>query len=374
MMSGNSLIITATALVGLHIAPLPEWATLPLAVMFVGVIITTYPASMLMERVGRRTGFTLGAVLGISGGLVSAWAISKEAFYLFCVGSLLLGSFNAFGQYYRFAAAETADPGFRSRAISYVLAGGVLAAFIGPNLAKVTRGMVDAQFAASYACVAVLYCCSLLLIQALRLERPEHKIVDTVTPSLLSILRGPVFLVAVLSGTVGYGVMNLLMTATPLAMTDHGFHFDHSATVIQWHVFGMFAPAFFTGHLIRRFGTYQVMIAGTVALLVCCLVNLSGTGYWQFLAALVLLGVGWNFCFIGATTLLSEVTTARGKVQGLNDFLIFFTVAITAIVSGQLHHRVGWEAINMYVVPVILVVMVALFWAWFRQGAVQPAA
>ena len=190
----------------------------------------------------------------------------------------------------------------------------------------------------------------------------------------MSILRNPVFLVAVLSGTVGYGVMNLLMTATPLAMVDHGFHFDHSATVIQWHVFGMFAPAFITGHLIRRFGTYQIMIAGTVALLISCIVNLSGTGYWQFLVALVLLGVGWNFCFIGATTLLAEVTTARGRVQGLNDFLIFFTVAITAIVSGQLHHWVGWAAINIYVIPVILVVLIILLWAWFRQGVAQPAA
>jgi len=261
MMSGNSLLVTATALVGLQIAPQPQWATIPFALMFVGVIITTYPASMMMQKFGRKAGFTLGAVLGVGGGVVSAWSIMQQSFIGFCLGSMLLGAFNAFGQYYRFAAAEAASDRLRSRAISYVLAGGVLAAFAGPNLAKLTRETFGAEFSGNYACIALIYCCSLLLIQGLRLTENESETTEAQSISLMDVLRRPHFVIAVASGMVGYGVMNLLMTATPMAMIGCGFHFDQTASVIQWHVFGMFAPAFFTGHLIERFGAYRVMIA-----------------------------------------------------------------------------------------------------------------
>lgn len=367
MMSGNSLLITATALVGLQIAPEPQWATIPFALMFVGLIISTYPASMLMQRIGRRAGFTLGAVIGVGGGVVSSWAIVQQSFIGFCLGSMLLGAFNAFGQYYRFAAAEAAGDQFRSRAISYVLAGGVLAAFAGPNLAKLTREIFGTEFSGNYACIALIYCCSLLLIQGLRLEEKGDAAVASTTVSVLAVLRKPHFLTAVVSGMVGYGVMNLLMTATPMAMVGCGFEFNQTATVIQWHVFGMFAPAFFTGHLIERFGVYRVMITGTIGLLLSCLTNLWGIEYWQFLTSLVLLGIGWNFCFIGATSLLTRDAVARGKVQGLNDLLVFTTVSLTAVVSGQLHHYLGWQSINLYVIPVILLVTVILSVSLVRQ-------
>lgn len=367
MMSGNSLLITATALVGLQIAPEPQWATIPFALMFVGLIISTYPASMLMQRIGRRAGFTLGAVIGVGGGVVSSWAIVQQSFIGFCLGSMLLGTFNAFGQYYRFAAAEAAGDQFRSRAISYVLAGGVLAAFAGPNLAKLTREIFGTEFSGNYACIALIYCCSLLLIQGLRLEEKGDAAVASTTVSVLAVLRKPHFLTAVVSGMVGYGVMNLLMTATPMAMVGCGFEFNQTATVIQWHVFGMFAPAFFTGHLIERFGVYRVMITGTIGLLLSCLTNLWGIEYWQFLTSLVLLGIGWNFCFIGATSLLTRDAVARGKVQGLNDLLVFTTVSLTAVVSGQLHHYLGWQSINLYVIPVILLVTVILSVSLVRQ-------
>jgi len=367
MMSGNSLLITATALVGLRIASQPQWATIPFALMFAGVIITTYPASMMMQRVGRKAGFTLGAMLGIIGGIVSAWSITQQSFLWFCVGSILLGSFNAFGQYYRFAAAEAAGDHFRSRAISYVLAGGVLAAFIGPNLAKLTRELLPVEFSGSYACIALIYCCSLFLIQGLQLKSPDKKTTKGDSISLLDVVCKPHFITAVASGMVGYGVMNLLMTATPMAMIGHGFHFDQTATVIQWHVVGMFAPAIFTGHVIERFGAYPVMIAGTIGLLLSCLTNLSGAAYWQFTTSLILLGIGWNFCFIGATSLLTQDAVAKGKVQGLNDLLVFFTVGMTALASGQLHHYLGWRAINLTVIPVILIVMFILLTSIVRR-------
>lgn len=366
MMSGNSLLITATALVGLSIAPGAQWATIPFALMFAGVIVTTYPASMMMQKFGRKPGFTFGALLGVSGGVISSVAISQSSFVGFCVGSMLLGAFNAFGQYYRFAAAEVASDEFRSRAISYVMAGGVLAAFIGPNLAKLSRDTLSTEFAGSYACIAVIYSCSLVLVQALRLERPVRSV--TSRGSLMDVLRKPMFVVSVASGMTGYGVMNLLMTSTPLAMSEIGYHFDHVANVIQWHVVGMFAPAFFTGHLIKRFGAQQVMIAGAAGLLVSCMVNLGGVAYWQFMLSLILLGIGWNFCFIGATSLLTEDTTAKGRVQGLNDLIVFFTVGLTALVSGQLHHRVGWEALNLGVIPVILLVMGLMLWTGSRRS------
>jgi MFS family permease len=367
MMSGNSLLITATALVGLQIAPRPSWATVPFALMFIGVIITTYPASMMMQRTGRKTGFAMGAVLGVAGGVISAWSIVQQSFVGFCLGSMLLGAFNAFGQYYRFAAAEAAGEQFRSRAISYVIAGGILAAFIGPNLAKLTRETFAAEFSGNYACIALIYCCSLLLVQGLRLEKDAETVDTSHTVSLLEILRKPHFLTAVVSGMVGYGVMNLLMTSTPMAMIACGFHFNQTATVIQWHVLGMFAPALFTGHIIERFGAYPVMITGTIALLASCVVNLYGIEYWNFVTSLVLLGVGWNFCFIGATSLLTRDAVARGKIQGLNDLLVFMTVAATAMVSGQLHYYLGWEAINLYVIPVILLVTLILIVSLVRQ-------
>ncbi len=372
MMSGNSLLVTATALVGLQIAPQPQWATIPFALMFVGVIITTYPASMMMQEVGRKAGFTLGAVLGVGGGVVSAWSIMQQSFIGFCLGSMLLGAFNAFGQYYRFAAAEAASDRLRSRAISYVLAGGVLAAFAGPNLAKLTRETFGTEFSGNYACIALIYCCSLLLIQGLRLKESRSETAEAQSISLMDVLRRPHFVIAVASGMVGYGVMNLLMTATPMAMIGCGFHFNQTASVIQWHVFGMFAPAFFTGHLIERFGAYRVMIAGTIALLLSCLTNLGGVAYWHFLTSLVLLGIGWNFCFIGATSLLTRDAVAKGKVQGLNDLLVFVTVAITALISGQLHHYLGWQAISLYVIPVILLVTIILFVALLRQRHLAP--
>lgn len=373
MMSGNSLVITATALVGLNIAAQPQWATVPFALMFMGVILTTYPASIMMQRVGRKAGFTVGAVLGISGGALSAGAIMRGSFVLFCLGSMLLGAFNAFGQYYRFAAAEVAAAHHRSRAISYVLAGGVIAAFVGPNLAKFTREALRAEFAGSYLCIAVLYCCSLLLVQLLKLERVRHAAAIEAT-SLIDVVRRPGFAIAVTSGMVGYGVMNLLMTATPMAMTGFGFHFDHAASVIQWHVVGMFAPAFFTGHVIDRIGAHRVILAGTIGLLASCLLNLSGTEYWQFVTSLVLLGVGWNFCFIGATGLLTSDTADKGRVQGLNDLLVFCTVALTALISGQLYHRLGWAAVNLYVIPVILAVTFTLSLFLLRQRKARSAA
>ena len=364
MMSGNSLLITATALVGLRIASQPQWATIPFALMFAGVIITTYPASMMMQRVGRKAGFTLGAMLGIIGGIVSAWSITQQSFLWFCVGSILLGSFNAFGQYYRFAAAEAAGDHFRSRAISYVLAGGVLAAFIGPNLAKLTRELLPVEFSGSYACIALIYCCSLFLIQGLQLKSPDKKTTKGDSISLLDVVCKPHFITAVASGMVGYGVMNLLMTATPVTMRVEAFTDNNIARVIQWHVVGMFAPGFFTGSLIQRYGVVRIIVTGSALLLVSVIVALSGDSFAHFFVALFLLGVGWNFAFTGGTVLLTEVHTPseRAKVQGMNDFILFTGLALSSLSAGMIYFFFGWMWVNLATAPLILAILVPAIW------------
>ena len=362
-MSSASLMISVTALVGADLAPDVRLATLPLALQWVAVMILAAPASFLMKHHGRRLGLSLGAVCGILAGLLGAWAISTGSFWLFCLTSLPFGAATVGVQFYRFAAADTADEAFKARAISLVLAGGVIAAVLGPELAKQSKDLLQATFAGGYLMITGLSFFSLLLLQFTTIPKPDAAERSASGRPILQLARQPVFIVAVLCALVGYGSMNLVMTVTPPAMLGRGHAFDSAALVIQWHVLGMYAPSFFTGHLIARFGIMRILTAGALLILGCAAVNLLGDGgVVTFAAALILLGLGWNFLFVGGTTLLTESyrPEEKAKVQALNEFLVWGTVACTALTAGALHNAAGWQAINFAVVPSLVLVLLAL--------------
>lgn len=368
MISAMSLILATAALVGIALADDKALATLPVALLAISAMFTTIPAAMLMEKIGRKHGFMLSTLFGVSGSLLSFYAILESDFWLFAAGCFLMGIFNGFGSYYRFSAADAVDHDHKSRAISYVMAGGVIAAFIGTNLANITHTMIDtAPFAGSYAALVVFYILSLLALSFLKL--PPHLASDGAghlpeERPFRVIAAQPKFRVALICGMFGYGVMSLIMTATPLAMAHHTHPFDQIAFVIQWHLVGMFAPAFFTGSLIRRFGVLSVMFTGALLGIVCVITNLLGTTSTHFWLALLLLGVSWNFLFIGATTLLTETynMAERGKVQAINDFSVFTTVAAASLVAGYLHHQFGWQAVNVGVLPLLLLMLISIIW------------
>lgn len=374
MLSSTSLIMTSSALVGFMLATDPRQATLPLGLTFLGMMATMIPGSLFMRRHGRRIGFVLGACAGLCGGLVAAASIHYGSFTGFCVGSVLFGVANGFAQYYRFAAVEVVDAEHRARAISWVLAGGLVAAFVGPNVAHLTRDLIPGSvFAASYGCIA-LFCLGVILVQfPLRIPLPTPEETSGRRRPMTVVLTNPVFLVAVVCGMVSYGTMNLLMTATPLAMDLRKIPFAGTAMVIQWHIVGMYAPSFFTGNLIQRFGVLRVMFTGVILLMACVLVVLTGVQYVHFFAGLVLLGLGWNFLFVGSTTLLTEtyLPAEKGAVQGINNFLVFSATAFTALTAGYLHHLLGWERLNLYTLPLLALagLLITLLGASRRQVA-----
>lgn len=364
LMTTTSLLITTSALVGRALTPDPALTTLPLALQFLCTMLATFPASLLMRRVGRRRGFMTGAAIGIAGAVLCTAAILNSAFVAFCVGAMMLGTASGFGQFYRFAAADAADEAHRSRAISWVLAGGVLAAFIGPNLAAWARDAMAVPYAGSYASLIAVTALALLVASALRIPPPGAEESAGGGRPLSEIVAQPSFVVALTCGMVSYAVMNLVMTATPLAMVDCGLSFSDTALGIQWHVLAMFGPSFVTGTLIRRFGLLRVMAVGAGLLVLCVVINLNGVTRMHFWTALIMLGVGWNFMYVGATTLLTETyrPAEKAKVQALNDCMVFGSVTLTALSAGALHAHLGWEAINMGVVPAIVLAIATLAW------------
>lgn len=369
-MAGSSLVITVSAIVGTMIAADKTLATLPLAFQMTAMMLTTIPASLAMKRFGRRAGFLFGIVTGICGALLATLAIFERDFVLFCIGTAIMGVQMGFAQFYRFAAADTASPEFKGKAISLVLAGGVLAAVLGPNLAKWGRDLFDpVTFAGSYATIAVLWLIPLVLLLFIDIPRPTLEERRQSGRPLLVIMRQPVFVVAIVSAVVAYAMMNMVMTSTPLAMLACGLEFEDAAFVIQWHVLGMYAPAFFTGSLIARFGVLNVMLAGAVLMLGCVAINLSGQDITRFWLALVLLGVGWNFLFVGATTLLTEtyVPAEKAKVQAANDFLVFGSVSISAFSSGMMQNAFGWDIVNMMALPFLVVALFMVAWLRFLR-------
>ena len=360
-LTGSTLVMTVTALTGASLTDDAAMATLPLALQFVGTMAATIPASLLMGRVGRRLGFSIGQAFGTVFALMSAYAVYRGDFWLFAVGSAGLGVHNAFWQYLRFAASEAVSLPKRARAISYVLAGGVVAAVAGPWLATHSHDfLIPVHFAGSYTVLAGLCAATILLLQMARFRSPEHAESAHGGRPLMEIVRTPIFITAVLSSALGYGVMVLVMTATPLAMVGHGFHFSDAAFVIQWHVLGMFLPSFFTGKLIDRFGVTAIITVGVFLNLGAMILNLSGVTLENFWIALVLLGTGWNFMYIGGTTLLTESyrPEERAKVQALNDFLVFATVSVSSFSSGALYSAFDWNTVNWAMaVPMVLALL-----------------
>ncbi len=368
--SGISLVVSTTALVGFALASDKAYASLPFTAQLVATMLTSIPASMLMARLGRRASYLIATVIAMLGSVLSTLGIVQQNFWLFLAGNVALGMFSGFANYYRFTAADSVDVEYKSRAISYVMVGGVIAAFIGPNLANFTRDIIShAAFAGSYAATMVLYILSFTLLAFLKLPHTPYKTVtDTTTDTrpLRDIVGQPRFIIAVICGMLGYAVMSLVMTATPLAMQVCEYPFSDTSFVIQWHVLAMFAPSFFTGHLIRRFGLLTILITGALFGLACVAINLNGTTVSHFWTALVLLGLSWNFLFIGGTTLLTETyrPEEKFKAQALNDFMVFSMVATASLSSGILQHYFGWRFVNYSAIPALAIILVSLGWLY----------
>ena len=369
----NSVLITVNALAGIALAPNKALATLPVTMYFVGSALTTVPLSFMMKRHGRRAGFTLGAVFAVLGSLICAAAVYAASFWLLCLGVLVLGGYFAAGQYYRFAAADSAPADFKATAISLVLAGGIVGGFVGPETSKRTIDLLAGHlYAAAYFSLVGFALLTVLVLRWLTIPVLTETERMSAGRPLAEIARQPAFIVALLCAMIAYGVMNLLMTTTPLAMIACEHPFSDAAFVIQWHIVGMFAPSFVTGTLIRRFGLSTVMLAGVALNVGCVVTALSGVDVMNFWLAMLLLGIGWNFMFIGATALLTESHTPaeRAKVQGVNDAAIFVTMIASSLSSGALFTLQGWDAMNRWVLPVLAVAGAAVLWlVWVRRQA-----
>jgi MFS family permease len=361
--STAALMATIGTLAGHALAADKALATLPATAITIGTALGTIPASLIMRRVGRRSGFIIGSGFTMAGGLVGAWAVVLESFWLLIGGGLLMGVASAFAQLYRFAAAEAVSPERRGRAISLVLAGGLLAGFVGPQLARYTADLAATRFVASFLCMPLLGLLSMTLMLGLRLPKVVESQAGSATRTVGAIVRQPLFLVAVTSELTGYGVMNLLMTGTPLAMvTRHGHGLGDAAFVIQWHLVGMFLPGFFTGALIQRIGERATIAIGIAANAGSLAAGFAGTSVTHFWLSLLLVGVGWNLMFVGGSALVTRTYSPgeRTKAQAANDFLIWATVAVTSLSSGQLLHRHGWTAILATTAPLLGLAAAAL--------------
>jgi MFS family permease len=356
------MVITMAGVVGWKLAPDKTLATLPIAMMMVAAALTMIPASLLMQRYGRKAGFLLGAALGVLAGVLAASAIWLENFALFVVANMLVGCYQAFAQYYRFAAADAASDEFRSRAISWVIAGGIVAAVAGPNLVSFTQNTGSVPFALTYLSMVALGILAILLMSRLALPPVNATEIQGTPRALPEIMKQPIFLTALAGSSVGAAVMLLVMTATPLAMQMCGQTIGSAATVIQWHVLGMFVPSFFTGNLIRRFGVLQIMGTGVFLLAGHVAIALSGIEFLHFLSGLILLGLGWNFLFVGGTTLLTEAyrPSERAKVQAAHDFLMYVAISIATFSSGSLLNAFGWRAVNLAVLPFLALALLMI--------------
>ncbi|MDX2157690.1 MAG: MFS transporter [Hyphomicrobiaceae bacterium] len=360
------------------LAPQWQWlATMPLFLNHAGIMALTIPASMLMARIGRRWGFTIGAVLSLSFGTLAALAVWLRSFELLCLAAFLKGSAAAFAHYYRFAAADVSPTLLKPRAISYVMAGGVAAGFVGPELAKATVDwFAPVTFMGVFVALSMVAVALGLLLQGLSI--PPLTAIEKAKGGrpLAEIARQPAFITAVMSSMFGYAVMTLVMTSTPLAMVACGYVFRDTATVIQWHIIAMFLPSFFTGHLISRFGVLPIIALGAVIELGCAIVNLAGIDFWNFLIANVLVGLGWNFAYVGGTTLLTRTyePVERAKVQAAHDFTVYATTATAALTSGIMHAKAGWTVINVMTLPLMLSIVLAVVWLAARQRDVTQRA
>ncbi len=379
-MSVQGMATATTPLAGYMLLGADEkWlATVPIFLGHVGIMCATIPASLLMAKIGRRAGFSLGALIGVVFGAVGCVAIYRQSFPLLCLASLLQGMQGAFFWYFRLAAADATEPQFRAKAISLVMAGGVIAGFIGPQSAKWSVDwLAPVTFAGVYIAMGCFSIAVLLLVQLLSIPRLTASERAAGGRPLSTIVSQSAYRVALTSSVFGYAVMTLTMSATPLAMHACGLTFIDSASVIQMHIIGMFLPSFFTGHLINRFGVLPIIATGGVIEFFGVAANLAGMEFVNFAIANILVGVGWNFAYIGGSTLLTTTyaPAERAKVQASHDFTVYAATATAAALSGVLQAKAGWIVINLSAVPLMIVVVAAALWllAQQRRVAVAPA-
>ena len=370
LFTNNVTLIAINGLAGYVLAPSKVMATLPVSAQIIGSALATVPASLLMQKIGRRAGFQVGSLCGVVGAMLATLAMWVGSFPLLCFGTFVLGIYGAFGQYYRFAAADSAAPEFRAKAISLVVAGGLAGGLIGPALSTYTRGAASPEFIASYASLIVFSLLTMLVVSQLAIPNaaPDHA--AAAPRPMKEIAAQPMFIVAVTTSAIGYGVMSLLMTATPLAMGFCGHPYGAAAGVISAHVIAMFAPAFFTGALIARFGVFTIIAAGIVIEGGCVAIALSGIDVAHFWWALVLLGLGWNFMFVGGSALLTETyrPNEKAKAQGAHDFLVFCVTAMSSFASGVLVNTAGWTTLQWTATPFLVICAVALAVGWNKRG------
>ncbi|SFC76113.1 MFS transporter [Pseudoalteromonas denitrificans] len=362
--TGNIMLVTVTALIGQQLSPSESWITLPVATQSLGLLLATIPASLIMAKIGRKNGFTLGNAIGIIGILCAVYALEQSLFSLFCFATGLIGIAIGFATLYRFAAIE-ANPQNPSRAISFIMASGIIAAFLGPNLAIwVEKSFPSINFSNTFIALAGLYILAIILLQFVSFSRTPLEHDEGPSRKLKTILLQPKFIIAVSAAMVSFTLMNLLMTATPLAMHRHGFDFNESAFVIQWHVLGMFVPSLFTGKLIEKWGPVNIILIGALLIAACILINLQGLSHNHFLFALFLLGVGWNFMFISATQMVSSTykNSEKAKSQAANEFLVFSMVTLSSLSAGWLESSLGWQTLNFISIIPLTIIFIGLIY------------
>ncbi|MFV0493160.1 MAG: MFS transporter [Pseudorhodobacter sp.] len=369
------MIFTIGGLAGQSLAANPCWATLPISFIVIGSMLSATPLSALMQRYGRRTGFMIGTFMGALGAAVGAYGLISSSFPIFLAGALMTGTYMSAQGFYRFAAADTASEAFRPKAISWVMAGGLLSAVIGPQLVKVTAQSMVVPFLGTYLAVIALNLVGPFLFLFLKIPHPAPPKQGTpLGRSRWELIRTPRIAVAVICAAVSYALMNLVMTSSPLAVVGCGFETSDAADVVSGHVLAMYGPSFFTGHLIARFGVEKIVATGLAILAAAGAVALSRVALSNFFIALALLGVGWNFGFIGATTMLAaaHAPEERGRVQGLNDLLVFGAVTLASLSSGGLMNcsgssvQAGWQAVNIAMAPFLILAGGALIWLVLR--------
>jgi len=375
LLTNNVTFIAINGLVGLSLAPVPWMATLPVAGYVAGGALSASLVARHQRAYGRRRAFQLGLLVAMATTALCAYAASSHNFWLLVAATMMAGYYNANAALYRFAATELVEPAFKERAISWVLAGGILGAVVGPNLASATRDALPVAFAGAYASLVGIALLSLLTMSFIRfpplpLPNPAHP-----GRPLREIARQPVFIVSVIACALGYGVMTLLMAATPIAMSQCAHPFSSAALVLEWHVLGMFVPSFFTGSLIRRFGALPVMAVGVLLNALCIAVALSGVELMQFLVALFALGLGWNFLYIGGTTLFTQAYRPEEKTtaQAAMDTLVMATMTLTSLGSGALVTTQGWTWLNLGSIVPVLLIAAALAWLALRPRAAAAA-
>jgi MFS family permease len=374
LLTNGVTLIAVSALAGHMLAGNKALATLPATAYVLGSWCSTFPASLWMRRTGPRVGFLTGGAFGIAGSVVATLAMASGSFALLCAGTFLFGIYNAFGQYYRFAAADAAPADFKAKAISYVLAGGLVGGIVGPGVSQWTRELAQPTYTATYASLALFSLAAMAILSRLSIPAGADRVEHGPARSLAEIAAQPVFIVAATVAAFGYATMTLLMTATPLAMGFCGHSYGAAASVISAHVVGMFAPSFVTGSLIKRFGVLRVIAAGVAILFACVAIGLSGQAVAHFWWALVLLGIGWNFTYIGGSTLLTEAyrPSERGKAQGTNEMIVFTVQALASFSSGVLVNARGWDTLNYVAIPMVATCALAIGWlAAMRRRALR---